>query len=74
MSPEVEFWLQYGALGVLGGMGWLLFWKERARAQRAEERLLTKAESYAGKIHDLTVTLSETVQVVERVAQARREP
>ncbi len=61
-----EFWVQFGALGVLAGLCAFAFWKERGRANRAEQRLLATTTTMQRKVFELAEGFRKTIDALER--------
>lgn len=66
MISTLEFWIQFGALGVLAGLMTFFYWKERARANRAEQRLLATTTTMQRKVFELAEGFRKTIDALER--------
>lgn len=63
---DIDTFVQYGAMGLLAGLACFAYWKERARANRAERRLEAKSEKWLTMYHSLANGFRETVDALER--------
>ncbi len=63
-SPE--FWIQFGALGILAGLMTLLYMQERKARMRAERRLEAKSEKWLTMYHGLAEGLRKSTEALER--------